>query len=118
MTAAPRDSGPPAPLSARGVALLDAGRADEAVEVLLHALAAGEPGADDLLARAYLDGRDWFAAADHLRRLLPAGPCSSPGGSAWRSPRSGRSTGRRRRSGSPWTRASWRRRTTSRSCST
>jgi Tfp pilus assembly protein PilF len=73
MTAAPRDPGPPAPLSARGVALLDAGRADEAVEVLLHALAAGEPGADDLLARAYLDGRDWFAAADHLRRLVRAG---------------------------------------------
>ena len=46
-------------LSATGVALLDAGRPDEAVDVLRHAVAAGEPGADDLLARAYLDSGDW-----------------------------------------------------------
>jgi Flp pilus assembly protein TadD len=60
-------------LSAIGAALLDAGRADEAAQVLRRAVAAGEPGADDLLARAYLDGGDWYAAADHLRRLVGHG---------------------------------------------
>jgi tetratricopeptide (TPR) repeat protein len=60
-------------LSATGIALLQAGRADEAVEVLLHAVAAAEPGADDLLARAYLDGGDWYAAADYLGRLVEHG---------------------------------------------
>jgi Flp pilus assembly protein TadD len=70
---------PPSPatalgrLSATGAALLEAGRADEAADVLRRAVAAGEPGADDLLARAYLDGGDWFAAADHLRRLVGHG---------------------------------------------
>jgi Flp pilus assembly protein TadD len=61
-------------LSATGAALLEAGRADEAVDVLRHAVAAAEPGADDLLARAYLDGGDWSAAADHLGRLVAHGP--------------------------------------------
>jgi Flp pilus assembly protein TadD len=60
-------------LSATGAALLEAGRSDEAVDVLRHAVAAAEPGADDLLARAYLDGGDWFAAADHLGRLVAHG---------------------------------------------
>src|SRR5919107_4936320 len=60
-------------LAATGAALLEAGRPDEAVDVLRHAVAAAEPGADDLLARAYLDGGDWFAAADHLRRLVDHG---------------------------------------------
>ncbi len=49
-------------LSATGAALLEAGRTDEAVDVLRHAVAAAEPGADDLLARAYLDDGDWHAA--------------------------------------------------------
>jgi tetratricopeptide (TPR) repeat protein len=60
-------------LSATGAALLEAGRPDEAVDVLRHAVAAAEPGADDLLARAYLDGGDWFAAADQLGRLVARG---------------------------------------------
>ena len=60
-------------LSATGAALLEAGRADEAVDVLRHAVAAAEPGADDLLARAYLDGGDWFGAAEHLGRLVGHG---------------------------------------------
>ena len=60
-------------LSATGVALLDAGRTDEAVDVLRHAVAAAEPGADDLLARAYLDGGDWYAAVDLLGRLVAHG---------------------------------------------
>ena len=60
-------------LSATGVALLDAGRTDEAIDVLRHAVAAAEPGADDLLARAYLDGGDWYAAADLMGRLVAHG---------------------------------------------
>ena len=60
-------------LSATGVALLDAGRTDEAVDVLRHAVAAAEPGADDLLARAYLDGGDWYAAVDLMGRLVAHG---------------------------------------------
>jgi tetratricopeptide (TPR) repeat protein len=60
-------------LAATGAALLEAGRLDEAVDVLRHAVAAAEPGADDLLARAYLDGGDWFAAADHLGRVVARG---------------------------------------------
>jgi tetratricopeptide (TPR) repeat protein len=78
-TSQPRPDVPPDPagalgrLSATGAALLEAGRPDEAVEILRHAVAAAEPGADDLLARAYLDGGDWFAAADHLGRLVAHG---------------------------------------------
>ena len=60
-------------LSATGAALLDEGRTDEAADILRHAMAASEPGADDLLARAYLDGGDWFAAVDLLRRLVGQG---------------------------------------------
>ena len=60
-------------LSATGAALLEAGRPDEAVDILRHACATGEPGADDLLARAYLDGGDWFGAAEHLGRLVAHG---------------------------------------------
>jgi tetratricopeptide (TPR) repeat protein len=60
-------------LSATGAALLDAGRPDEAVDILRHAVAAAEPGADDLLVRAYLDGGDWFGAADYLGRLVEHG---------------------------------------------
>jgi tetratricopeptide (TPR) repeat protein len=72
--AAPPDPAPPlGRLSATGAALLDAGRTDEAADILRHAMAAAEPGADDLLARAYLDGGDWFAAVDLLRRLVGQG---------------------------------------------
>jgi tetratricopeptide (TPR) repeat protein len=87
MTAAPSDplpstalpEVPPTPaaalgrLSANGVALLQAGRFDEAVDVLQHAVAAAEPGADDLLARAYLDSGDWYHAVDLLTRLVAHG---------------------------------------------
>jgi tetratricopeptide (TPR) repeat protein len=78
-TSQPLPEVPPSPvgalgrLSATGATLLEAGRTDEAADVLRHAVAAAEPGADDLLARAYLDGGDWFAAADHLRRLVDHG---------------------------------------------
>ena len=60
-------------LSATGAALLEAGRFDEAVDVLRHAVAAAEPGADDLLVRAHLDAGDWYAAADLLGRLVAHG---------------------------------------------
>ena len=75
----PVDQVPPTPagalgrLSATGVGLLEAGRFDEAVDVLRHAVACGEPGADDLLARAYLDAGDWHSAAGHLGRLVAHG---------------------------------------------
>ncbi len=62
-----------APLCAAGDALLRAGRPEEAVEVLRRAVDAGEPGADDLLARALLDAGDWHCAADHLGRLVGRG---------------------------------------------
>jgi TPR repeat protein len=64
---------PPDRLTAAGADLLEQGRVEEAVEVLRHAVAAGERGADDLLARVYLDGGDWHAAADMLGRLVAAG---------------------------------------------
>jgi Flp pilus assembly protein TadD len=87
MTAAPSEPLPPTStravpstpaaalgrLSATGVALLQAGRGDEAVDVLRHAVAAAEPGADDLLVRAHLDNGDWYAAADLLARLVASG---------------------------------------------
>ena len=60
-------------LSAAGAALLEAGRVDEAVELLQHAVAAAEPGADDLLVRAYLDHGDRYAAVDLLSRLVAHG---------------------------------------------
>ena len=78
-TSEPLPSAPASPegalgrLSATGAALLEAGRPDEAVDILRHACAAAEPGADDLLARAYLDGGDWFGAADHCGRLVDSG---------------------------------------------
>jgi len=86
MTAAPSDplpmalpEVPPTPaaalgrLSATGAALLEEGRTDEAVDVLGHAVAAAEPGADDLLTRAYIDSGDWYAAVDLLTRLVAHG---------------------------------------------
>lgn len=63
----------PGPLSAAGAALLRAGRPDEAVDVLRRAHAAGEPGAADLLAQAYLDARDWPALVEWLVPLVERG---------------------------------------------
>jgi tetratricopeptide (TPR) repeat protein len=64
---------PPEPLSLEGAALLEAGRALDAVEVLRHAVAAGEPSAPDLLVRAYLDSGSWRAAAEWLTPLVEQG---------------------------------------------
>jgi TPR repeat protein len=61
------------PLSAQGAALIDTGRAVDAVEVLRQAVAAGEPSAVDLLARAYLDSAAWQQAADWLGALVEQG---------------------------------------------
>ena len=56
-------------LSATGVALLDAGRTDEAVDVLRHAV---EVGAGQQVVRTGLGG-DWYAAVDLLGRLVAHG---------------------------------------------
>jgi tetratricopeptide (TPR) repeat protein len=65
---------PPAqPYSIEGAALLEAGRAQDAIDVLLHGVAGGEPSAPDLLARAYLDSGSWRAAADFLAPLVEQG---------------------------------------------
>ena len=64
---------PEGPLSAQGRALLDAGRPDEAVDVLRRAVAAAEPGAADLLARAYLDSGDWPGASSGSARSSRSG---------------------------------------------
>lgn len=61
------------PLSAEGAALLAAGRALDAVEVLRHGVATGEPSAPDLLVRAYLDSGSWHAAVDWLGPLVEQG---------------------------------------------
>ena len=61
------------PLSVEGAALLDAGRAVDAIEVLMRAVAAGEPSGPDLLTRAYLDSGSWRAAADWLGPLVERG---------------------------------------------
>jgi tetratricopeptide (TPR) repeat protein len=53
-------------LSREGKDLLDDDRPSEAVDVLRRAVAAGEPGAPDLLARAYLDDGDWLACIEWL----------------------------------------------------
>ncbi|HXV92465.1 MAG TPA: tetratricopeptide repeat protein, partial [Pseudonocardia sp.] len=64
---------PAGPLSAEGRALLDADRPRAAVEVLRRAVAAGEPSAEDLLARAYLDSGSWQEAVDRLAPLVEQG---------------------------------------------
>lgn len=61
------------PLCAEGAALLAADRPHDAVDVLLRAVAGGEPGAADLLARAYLDSGSWHAAAEWLGGLVERG---------------------------------------------
>lgn len=54
------------PLSTEGAQLLDADRPADAIEVLRRAIAAGEPGAADLLVRAYLDSGSWQACIEWL----------------------------------------------------
>jgi tetratricopeptide (TPR) repeat protein len=61
------------PLSAEGAALIDTGRAVDAVDLLLQAAAAGEPSAGDLLVRAYLDNGAWQPAADWMIPLVEQG---------------------------------------------
>jgi tetratricopeptide (TPR) repeat protein len=61
------------PLSAEGAALIDSGRAVDAVEMLLRAVAAGEPSAGDLLVRAFLDSGSWRQAADWMIPLVEQG---------------------------------------------
>lgn len=64
---------PEGPLSRQGVELLEADRPAEAVEMLRRALAAGEPGSADLLARAYLDSGDWQACIEWLGPYVARG---------------------------------------------
>lgn len=65
---------PPAePLAMQGAALIGAGRAIDAIEVLRHAVAAGEPSAPDLLVRAYLDSGSWRACEEWLTPLVEQG---------------------------------------------
>jgi hypothetical protein len=64
---------PGEPLSVEGAALLDAGRAVEAVDLLRQAVATGESSAPDLLVRAYLDSGSWRAAIEWLTPLVEQG---------------------------------------------
>lgn len=71
-----RPASPPAPsepLSDEGRALLDDGRAPDAVEVLRRAVASGEPSAADLLVAAYLDSGNWHAAVEWLAPMVAQG---------------------------------------------
>jgi tetratricopeptide (TPR) repeat protein len=60
-------------LSARGAELLATGRPFDAVEVLRHAVAAGERAAPDLLVRAYLRTRSWHSCVRWLGPLVERG---------------------------------------------
>jgi tetratricopeptide (TPR) repeat protein len=62
----PVEPPPEGPLSREGRALLDDDRPEDAVDPLRRAVAAGEPGAPDLLARAYLDSGDWPGCIEWL----------------------------------------------------
>lgn len=63
----------PERLSARGAELLAAGREFDAIEVLRHAVAAGEWAAPDLLVRAYLSTGSWHSCIDWLAPLVEQG---------------------------------------------
>jgi tetratricopeptide (TPR) repeat protein len=63
---APASPAPQPQLTTEGERLLAEDRPAEAVEVLRRALAAGEPHAADLLARAYLDSGSWQACIEWL----------------------------------------------------
>jgi TPR repeat protein len=60
-------------LSAQGAALLSADRAHDAVEVLRHAVAAGERDAPELLVRAYFATRSWRACVTWLAPQVEQG---------------------------------------------
>ena len=64
---------PEGPLSREGKELLDDDRPGEAVDVLRRAVAAGEPGSPDLLARAYLDDGDWPGCIEWLGPYVAQG---------------------------------------------
>lgn len=70
MTASPL---PSEPHCAEGAALIDAGYPYEAVDELRQGVAAGEPGAPDLLVRAYFESGSWHAAAEWLGPLVEQG---------------------------------------------
>jgi tetratricopeptide (TPR) repeat protein len=61
------------PLSDVGRALLEEGRAEDAVEPLRRAVASAEPGAADLLIRAYLDTGAWSTVIEWLGPLVADG---------------------------------------------
>ena len=69
----PVEPPPEGPLSREGRALLDDDRPEEAVDPLRRAVAAGEPGAPDLLARAYLDSGDWPGCIEWLGPYVEQG---------------------------------------------
>ncbi|MCE0768256.1 hypothetical protein LWC35_35995 [Pseudonocardia kujensis] len=64
---------PEGPLTAEGRRLLERHRAWEAIEPLRRAVACREPGALDLLVRAYLDSGSWTAAIEFLAPLVEQG---------------------------------------------
>jgi tetratricopeptide (TPR) repeat protein len=64
---------PDGPLSREGQELLEDDRPAEAVEVLRRAVAAGEPGSPDLLARAYLDSGNWQGCIEWLGPYVAQG---------------------------------------------
>jgi hypothetical protein len=71
---------PVEPLATEGAALIGAGRAFDAIDVLRQAVAAGEPSAADLLVRAYLDSGSWRAAEEWLTPLVEQGQVRFAGG--------------------------------------
>ena len=102
----PSSPGPPrprrtGPLSREGKELLDDDRPGEAVDLLRRAVAAGEPGAPDLLARAYLDAATGRAASSGSGPTSRRGTSRSPGGSGWPTRSSATSTTPRKRCASP-----------------
>lgn len=60
-------------LSAQGAQLIDANQPAEAVEVLRRAVASGEPGAVELLVRAYLEAGSWQECIDWLAPQVTEG---------------------------------------------
>ena len=63
----------PGPYSRQGLRFLERHEAFEAIEPLRRAVASGEPGAADLLVRAYLDSGSWSAAIEWLTPLVERG---------------------------------------------
>jgi len=69
----PVEPPPAGTLSRQGKELLDDDRPGEAVDLLRRAVAAGEPEAPDLLARAYLDDGDWPGCIEWLGPYVAQG---------------------------------------------